>query len=69
MNRGPRVNTYAVRVACSFLRYQMLVNVMNAGDTAPSQKPRKKRTVAKPAKLLVAARHRQTAPQTILAIM
>lgn len=40
---------YAVRSACSPLRYQMLVIVMKAGETAPSANPRRKRTAAKPA--------------------
>lgn len=63
-----RLETHAVRVACSSLRYQMAVSVTKAGDTAPSQKPSRKRTVAKPAKLFGAARQRQTPPQMMLNI-
>ena len=38
-----------VRMGCSDLRYQIEDIVTKAGETAPSQKPRRKRTVAKPA--------------------
>lgn len=44
----------------------MLVIVTKAGETAPSLKPRRKRTVAKPAKLVGAARYIHTIPQIIL---
>lgn len=42
--------------------------VMKAGETAPSAKPKRNRTVAKPAKLVGAARHMQTIPQTTLEV-
>jgi len=38
-----------IRMGCSLLRYQILDMVTKAGDTAPSQNPSRKRTVAKPA--------------------
>jgi hypothetical protein len=40
--------------------------VTKDGDTAPSAKPNKNRTVAKPAKLVGAARHMHMMPQMIL---
>lgn len=56
MSRQPRVwampfmlTHRAVREACSCLRHQMEVMVTKAGETAPSVKPRRKRTAAKPA--------------------
>ncbi len=55
----------AIRTVCSFLRYQLLVMVTNAGETAPSLKPRRKRTAAKSAKF-VGAKHVHTIPQMIL---
>lgn len=39
----------AVRTVCSFLLYQILVMVTNAGETAPSLNPSRNRTAAKPA--------------------
>lgn len=53
-------------MGCSSFRYQMLEMVTNAGETAPSQKPRRKRTAAKPAYVVGAARHMQTIPQMTL---
>jgi hypothetical protein len=41
----------------------MDVIVTKAGDTAPSVKPKRNLTAAKPAKFLGAARHMHTMPQ------
>lgn len=55
-----------MRMGCSSFRYQMLDMVTNAGETAPSQKPSRNRTVANPAYVVGAARHMHTIPQITL---
>lgn len=46
----------------------MDVMVTKAGETAPSVKPRRNLTAAKPAKLFGAARHIQTIPHRTIVI-
>ena len=46
----------------------MDVIVTKAGETAPSVKPRRNLTAAKPAKLFGAARHIQTIPHRTIVI-
>lgn len=53
-------------MGCSLFRYQMLDMVTNAGETAPSQNPRRNRTAAKPAYVVGAAKHMHTMPQITL---